>query len=64
MVERSTWRLENEGKRDGGYVEGEGEGRYVKGRGRGKKRKIYTPILHEQAINRIVSLQSVYTRTW
>ena len=36
-MERSTWRLENEGKRDGGYVEGEGEGKYVKGRGRERR---------------------------
>ena len=34
LVERSTWRLENEGKRDDGYVEGEGEGRYVRRRER------------------------------
>ena len=42
LVERSTWRLENEGKRDDGYVEGEGEGRYVRTKKEGKERKICT----------------------
>lgn len=55
-------RLENEGKRDDGYVEGEGEGRYVRTKREGKERKICT--LHVQAINRTVSLQIVYTHTY